>query len=259
MLLAISVDEFILHMPDVLRVFLAVWLFAVGGCVGSFLNVVVLRMPAGIGIARSGSRCPVCLHPIRWYDNIPIVSWLVLRGRCRDCHTGISIRYPLVELLVAVVFLVLGLCEGLVSGRNLPLPPGAPRWFLLTGFQTWSLYTFHIITIVTLIGAALIERDKNAVPRRVFVPAVAVSLIAAVCFPWLHPVSVGMGIASEGLWGGVGHRAGGPGGRCPDGMYGMACDQQPATAAWCCTDSAHRGDALLGCVWGGKPSGRSWL
>ncbi len=200
MLLATSFGEFILRMPDILRVFLAVWLFAVGGCVGSFLNVVILRMPAGIGIARSGSRCPVCFHPIRWHDNIPILSWLMLRGRCRDCATGISIRYPLVELLVAVVFLVLGLREGLSSGRNLPLLPGAASYTLLTGFQVWTIYAFHVMLLVTLLGAALIERDGHAVPRRLFVPALAVGSLAPICLPWLHPVPARWGMVSDWHW-----------------------------------------------------------
>ena len=122
-LVSSAVDLYLL-LPDIMLVFLAVWLFAVGACVGSFINVVALRMPAGIGIARSSSRCPRCLHPIRWYDNIPLVSWLALRGRCRDCGTWISVRYPLIELLVALLFLALALGEGLVAGRNLPLPAG---------------------------------------------------------------------------------------------------------------------------------------
>ena len=87
MLPASSPSDLVLHIPDVLRIFLAVWLFAVGGCVGSFLNVVVLRVPAGMGIGRSSSHCPVCLHSIRWFDNIPIISWLVLRGKCAHCGT----------------------------------------------------------------------------------------------------------------------------------------------------------------------------
>ncbi len=203
MLLALSVDQYIAHMPDILRVFLAVWLFAVGGCVGSFLNVVVLRIPAGIGIARSGSRCPVCLHPIRWYDNIPIFSWLALRGRCRDCGTSISSRYPLVELLVAVVFLVVGLREGLTSGQNLPLLPDQPSYFMLTTFHTWSVYTFHVLTIVTLIGAALTELDCHAVAHRVLVPALLINLTCPVRLPWLHPVPAALGTIHEGMWGGI--------------------------------------------------------
>src|SRR5260370_33249270 len=67
---------------------LDVWLFVLGGVVGSFLNVVVYRVPAGKSIAHPGSQCPACGCPIRWYHNLPIVSWLMLRGRCHDCGGG---------------------------------------------------------------------------------------------------------------------------------------------------------------------------
>src|SRR5918997_863734 len=70
-----------------------------GALVGSFLNVVAHRVPLGESIVSPGSRCPGCGAPVRPYDNIPVVSWLVLRGRCRDCGTRISPRYPVVEAL----------------------------------------------------------------------------------------------------------------------------------------------------------------
>lgn len=82
----------------------------VAGCallglfVGSFLNVVIHRVPIGESVVRPRSRCPQCEHEIAWYDNVPVVSWLVLRGKCRSCKNPISVRYPLVELLTAVVF-----------------------------------------------------------------------------------------------------------------------------------------------------------
>src|SRR5580765_3469941 len=76
--------------------FLYAWLFCVGACIGSFLNVVVYRLPRGKNLVYPGSMCPRCGHPIRLYDNIPIVSWLVLRGRCRDCRASISPRYVFV-------------------------------------------------------------------------------------------------------------------------------------------------------------------
>ncbi len=183
-------NDLILYIPDAMRVFLAVWLFAVGACAGSFLNVVVLRLPEDIGIARSGSRCPICLHSIRWFDNIPIFSWLILRGRCRDCQTPISKRYPLIELLVACIFLALGLASGLGNGTNLPLPTGAPRYFTYPAAQSWSIYAFHIMAIVTIVGAALIERDRNEVPRRLFYSALLIGLLAPISFPFLHPVPV---------------------------------------------------------------------
>lgn len=72
-----------------------------GASVGSFLNVVIARVPAGLSVVHPRSRCPRCLSPIAWYDNLPVVSWLLLRARCRGCALPISARYPLVELLVA--------------------------------------------------------------------------------------------------------------------------------------------------------------
>ena len=71
---------------------------------GSFLNVCIHRWPRDESVVRPRSRCPECEHPIAWFDNIPIVSWILLRGRCRHCQAPISIRYPLVELLTAAVF-----------------------------------------------------------------------------------------------------------------------------------------------------------
>src|SRR5881227_2959075 len=88
------------------NVFLWVWLFCMGATVGSFLNVVVYRLPRRKNLAYPGSFCPRCGHPIRLNDNIPILSWLALRGRCRDCGGRISPRYFFVELTVAALFLL---------------------------------------------------------------------------------------------------------------------------------------------------------
>ncbi len=78
---------------------------AIGLVVGSFLNVVIHRVPRRASIVRPGSACPACGEPIRWYDNIPVVSWIVLRARCRRCGAPISVRYPAVELAGAIVAL----------------------------------------------------------------------------------------------------------------------------------------------------------
>lgn len=75
-----------------------------GLIVGSFLNVVIYRVPAGKSVVSPGSTCPGCGSPVRGHDNVPVLSWLVLRGRCRDCKTPISVRYPLVELATGVLF-----------------------------------------------------------------------------------------------------------------------------------------------------------
>src|SRR5580692_8394560 len=80
-----------------------------GLMVGSFLNVCIARLPRGESIVRPRSRCPRCQAPIRWFDNVPVVSYVVLGGRCRACRARISRRYPIVELLTAVAFVVQGL------------------------------------------------------------------------------------------------------------------------------------------------------
>jgi leader peptidase (prepilin peptidase)/N-methyltransferase len=90
---------------DPLRAAVAVWVAFVGAAVGSFLNVVIARVPAGESVVSPGSRCPACRTPIRWWDNLPVVSWVGLRGRCRSCGARISPRYLLVELLGAAIAL----------------------------------------------------------------------------------------------------------------------------------------------------------
>lgn len=79
-------------------------LFLLGLVAGSFLNVLIHRLPAGESVLFPGSRCPVCAAPIRVRDNLPVVSWLLLAGRCRDCRARIPMRYPLVELLTGLLF-----------------------------------------------------------------------------------------------------------------------------------------------------------
>jgi leader peptidase (prepilin peptidase)/N-methyltransferase len=91
---------------DALRIVIGAWVLALGAAVGSFLNVVIARVPAGESVVSPGSRCPRCGTPIRWWDNLPVVSWLVLRGRCRRCGAPISPRYLAVELLGAAAAFV---------------------------------------------------------------------------------------------------------------------------------------------------------
>ena len=80
---------------------------------GSFANVVIWRFPRGESLSHPGSHCPVCEKPISWYDNVPLLSWLVLGGRCRSCGTAIPVRYPVVELLSAVLWVLAGVLFGM--------------------------------------------------------------------------------------------------------------------------------------------------
>jgi leader peptidase (prepilin peptidase) / N-methyltransferase len=90
--------------PALVPAFLGV----LGLLIGSFLNVVVHRVPAGLSLVSPGSACPACAHPVRPRDNVPVVSWLLLRGRCRDCDVPISARYPMVELATGLLFALTG-------------------------------------------------------------------------------------------------------------------------------------------------------
>lgn len=83
---------------------LGIYMGAMGALVGSFLNVCIQRLPAGESVVRPRSRCPGCGNPIAWYDNIPVVSYLLLRGRCRGCREGISVQYPLIEFATALLW-----------------------------------------------------------------------------------------------------------------------------------------------------------
>lgn len=90
---------------QVLNTFLAVFSFILGSMVGSFLNVCVYRLPRGLSVVKPRSKCPKCENPIAWYDNIPVVSWLVLGAKCRHCDQPISWQYPLVEAITGLLFL----------------------------------------------------------------------------------------------------------------------------------------------------------
>ena len=91
--------------PDpVLVAVVCLWFIVFGACVGSFLNVLVYRLPRGKSLIHPPSHCPSCGNLIRWYDNVPVFGWINLRGKCRDCGSPISIRYPCVEGFCAALF-----------------------------------------------------------------------------------------------------------------------------------------------------------
>ena len=88
-----------------------------GLMIGIFLNVCIARLPAGESIVSPGSKCPKCGKPIAWRDNVPVIGWLMLGGKCRNCGAGISIKYPIVEVVTALCFMA----QGVAFGDNLPL------------------------------------------------------------------------------------------------------------------------------------------
>jgi leader peptidase (prepilin peptidase)/N-methyltransferase len=172
-------------METLASLFLYAWLFCVGASVGSFVNVVIYRLPRRKNLAHPGSHCPRCGHAIRLKDNIPILSWLALGGRCRDCHSPIPPRYLLVELTVATLFLAVALIETKLTGTFPRRNWDASRW-LISPYETlpfWSAYALHVILLATLLAAALIDRDGFPTPRRMFLPVILLAI--ALHMTWL--------------------------------------------------------------------------
>lgn len=155
-----------------------------GACVGSFLNVVIWRLPRGTFIA-DGSRsiCPQCRQPIPWFRNLPILSWLLLRGRAACCGARISPRYLLVEALTAFLF------WGLVVHP----PSGLVAWPLnLTGTLAFLLQAF---LVSVLIACTFIDIDHQILPDRLTKPGMAIGIMGSLAVPQAYgsfpaPVSV---------------------------------------------------------------------
>jgi leader peptidase (prepilin peptidase)/N-methyltransferase len=200
--------SFIIHHSSFILL-LAVWLFTVGGAVGSFLNVVVYRLPLGLSLIAPGSHCPACKHPIRWHDNVPIFGWILLRGRCRDCRSSISARYPLVETISAVLFLTVGAVEWFTFSENLPQRPIAgpneTDFAMLSAGESLGLVVYHLLLLSTLLAAALIQYDGRRLPLRLFLPAIVVGAAAPLVWPHLRPVPAVGGLFEPvaGLFDGV--------------------------------------------------------
>jgi leader peptidase (prepilin peptidase)/N-methyltransferase len=197
--LVVTVSDLAHWLPSPGVWLVAIWMAALGGAIGSFINVLVYRLPAGKSIIHPGSACPHCGHPIRPRDNIPVISWFVLRGRCRDCGEPISVRYPLVEIMMSLVFVSIGVVEVLLGGANLPHELGQ-RSLTVAGPLLWAIYAYHLVLICALVCMALIDHDGNRVPLRLPLLVVAAGLLAPLLPVALHPVdlagALGVGKAS---------------------------------------------------------------
>ncbi|MEP3480677.1 MAG: prepilin peptidase [Fuerstiella sp.] len=149
----------------------AVFFFTLGTCVGSFLNVVIYRVPLGISVLVKPSHCPGCREKIKGRDNLPLIGWLALKGRCRNCSIEISSRYPTVELVVGFAFLILYFVELISGGLNLPgrtpnLYNGVLWILFFTKWDLVGLYVFHFFLFCSLFSWAMIRRDGNRVPLK---------------------------------------------------------------------------------------------
>ena len=139
----------------------ACFAFSLGACVASFLNVCIWRLPREESVVRPGSHCPNCNAPIRWYQNIPIVSWCCLRGRCANCHKPISPRYVVVELLGGVLFLLIYLQWAM------PTILGCLPVLGLVPIIDPALMAVEALAVTGLILGSFIDLDHFYLPDRV--------------------------------------------------------------------------------------------
>lgn len=143
-----------------MEILLSIFVFLLGSCLGSFANVVIYRLPKGESVVTPRSRCGSCLKQIAWFDNIPILSWFILRGKCRNCKAAYSFRYPLVELIMGFLF-------------------------LLT-FQKYQISAFtleYFIFIFGLVTVTFIDFDHMILPDVFTLSGIVIGLVGAVLNP----------------------------------------------------------------------------
>lgn len=152
-------------------IWVAVIFTLAGAAVGSFLNVCIGRIPEGLSIVSPPSRCPRCGHPIRFYDNIPVVGFLLLGGKCRDCRGKISLRYPLVEILTALF-----------------------AWLLFDRYGLTPAFPAVFVFVCTLIVISFIDLDHQIIPHVLTLSGIPVFAVLAVLCMGLTVVDVFLGI-----------------------------------------------------------------
>lgn len=166
-----------------------------GGIVGSFLNVCIYRIPIdGLRVSHPrGSFCPSCKAPVRWFDNVPVLAWMWLRGRCRDCSNPISPRYPLVEAFSAAIFLLIAVRLG-------------GQFEEVIDFFTVMVLWIWASTLIVVSG---IDLDHRIIPDRITIPGTALVLLLSPWFSWLtesgyvftiDPSSVTLDLKNPQIW-----------------------------------------------------------
>jgi len=151
------------------------WAFVLGLCIGSFLNVCIYRLPLQASIVKPRSKCPGCDTPIAFYDNIPLLSFIFLRGRCRHCDVSIGIRYPLVELLAGAM----SVCVFLFFGPT------------MTGLV-------YFLLVMVLIAVTFIDIDHRIIPDKITLPGIPVFFLLALFLPNLSVTGSLLGILAGG-------------------------------------------------------------
>lgn len=224
--------------------------FAWGAVLGSFANVVLYRVPRQESVVVGGSRCPACGSAIRPRDNIPVLGWILLRGRCRDCEAPISCRYPLIEAACGTIAAIIATSEIVGGGRWLPLLGGGRQdidRLLLHG--EWRLivsWALHTLILITMLVWSLLDRDSDApwCPGWAAAAVAIVGIVAAVpaigppdmllcgeCRPHADGrmaaiVAACAGLLAGRIWGGI---TAGAADRCGLMVFGAAAGWQSVT------------------------------
>jgi leader peptidase (prepilin peptidase) / N-methyltransferase len=155
--------------------YFAVISFLLGLVLGSFMNVCIYRIPEKMSIVNPGSRCRTCSAAVRWYDNVPLLSYLILRGRCRQCREPIGFRYPLVEALAGLLSLALFLRHGL------------------------SLAYIHLLLFsLSLVVISFIDLDHMIIPDILSIPGIIIGIPASLLVPYISPLDSLIGIIAGG-------------------------------------------------------------
>ena len=153
----------------------AIFAFTFGAVIGSFLNVVIHRLPREESVVSPPSHCPSCQEPIRWYDNVPIISWLVLGGECRHCDASISARYAAVEGLTGVLSVMLWL------KLVVPQLDGVAHWAMLDWPALLAPFFLYFTFIGLCVALAFIDLEHLIVPHELAIPGILIGLAS----PWV--------------------------------------------------------------------------
>ncbi len=172
------------------------FVFAIGVAVGSFLNVAIARLPMEKSLLWPESRCLSCLQPIRWYDNLPVLGYLWLRGRCRTCKARYSVKYVLVELFTGLGFVGLFYVEIVLNIHEFE-----GQFFWPTGQYPWQwriVFGFHAILFSFLMVASVCDLDDRTIPVNLTLLGTAVGLVGATLMPWPWPYTPAQAIPQAG-------------------------------------------------------------
>ena len=176
---------------------LAFWLilvFITGASVGSFLNVCIARLPFEKSLLWPNSRCGNCLQSIRWYDNLPIISYFWLRGHCRVCGQKYSITYMLVELATAFLFVGLYWLEVVENVHNWPGHMPFGRALGRFPATSWLGFAWHALLLSFLIVATVCDLRSREIPLQLTMTGTLIGLIGAALMPWPFPHPAGAGL-----------------------------------------------------------------